>query len=144
MFGISQAWNLHENDIEIELVDPALKEYDADEVRRIIGVALLCTQASPGLRPTMSRVVAMLSGDIEVASVTTRPGYLTDWKFSDATTFVTYTDSSTSNTDGVNAGSTMASTTTTTTATTTGTAEAAYSPVEDSKPMLHEIIGEGR
>lgn len=135
-----QAWNLHENDKEIELVDPTLQEYDADEVTRIIGVALLCTQAAPGLRPTMSRVVAMLSGDIEVASVTTRPGYLTDWKFSDATTFVTFTDSSTSNAGDSNVGSTPA----TTTATTTMTADAAYSPVGDSKPMLHEIVGEGR
>lgn len=131
-----QAWNLHENNKEIELVDPTLHEYDADEVRRIIDVALLCTQASPGLRPMMSRVVAMLAGDIEVASVTTRPGYLTDWTFTDATTFITNTDSSTSNTDF------HAASTTTTTAATTGTA---YSPLADpGKPMLHEIIGEGR
>ena len=32
----------------------------------------------------MSRVVAMLSGDIEVNIATSRPGYLTDWKFDDA------------------------------------------------------------
>ncbi|KAG8365263.1 hypothetical protein BUALT_Bualt18G0086000 [Buddleja alternifolia] len=97
----SQAWNLHENKREIELVDPTLHEFDANEVKRILGVALLCIQASPGLRPPMSRVVAMLSGDIEVASVTTRPGYLTDSKFCDATSFATYTidDTSTSNPD---------------------------------------------
>ncbi|KAK7836480.1 putative lrr receptor-like serine/threonine-protein kinase [Quercus suber] len=40
-------------------------------------------QASPTLRPSMSRVVAMLSGDIEVSTVTSRPGYLTDWKYDD-------------------------------------------------------------
>lgn len=33
----------------------------------------------------MSRVVAMLSGDAEVNTVTSRPGYLTDWKFDDIT-----------------------------------------------------------
>lgn len=33
----------------------------------------------------MSRVVAMLSGDAEVNTVTSRPGYLTDWKFDDVT-----------------------------------------------------------
>lgn len=135
-----QAWNLHENNKEIELADPTLDEYDADEVRRIIGVALLCTQASPSLRPAMSRVVAMLSGDIEVASVTTRPGYLTDWKFNDTTTFVTNTDSSTSNTDIQTGLSTPATTTTATTTTTTD----AYVDADSAKPMLHEIIGEGR
>ena len=35
------------------------------------------------LRPPMSRVVAMLAGDIELGEVTTRPGYLTDWQFND-------------------------------------------------------------
>lgn len=134
IYLLEWAWNLHENNKEIELVDPTLNEYDADEVRRIIGVALLCTQASPSLRPATSRVVAMLAGDIEVASVTTRPGYLTDWKFNDATTFVTNSDTSTSNTD-------VQIDLSTTTATTT---DAAYSPVDAGKPMLHEIIGEGR
>jgi hypothetical protein len=37
----------------------------------------------------MSRVVAMLSGDIEVSVVTSRPGYLTDWKFDDVTSIMT-------------------------------------------------------
>ena len=31
----------------------------------------------------MSRVVAMLLGDIEVSTVTSKPGYLTDWKSDD-------------------------------------------------------------
>ncbi|KAG8365266.1 hypothetical protein BUALT_Bualt18G0086400 [Buddleja alternifolia] len=96
IYLLEWAWNLHENKREIELVDPTLHEFDANEVKRILGVALLCIQSSPGLRPSMSRVVAMLSGDIEVASVTTRPGYLTDSKFSDATTFETYTIGDTS------------------------------------------------
>ncbi|KAG8365262.1 hypothetical protein BUALT_Bualt18G0085900 [Buddleja alternifolia] len=83
-----------------------------------------------GLRPSMSRVVAMLAGDIEVASVTTRPGYLTDWKFSDATTFETYTtdDISTSNPDTSHINSSMSTT------------KVAYSPVNPAKPLLHEII----
>ncbi|XP_047941558.1 probable LRR receptor-like serine/threonine-protein kinase At1g56140 isoform X1 [Salvia hispanica] len=134
MYLLEWAWNLHENGKEIELVDPTLQEYEVDEVKRIIDIALLCTQASPGLRPMMSRVVAMLAGDIEVPSVTTRPGYLTDWTFSDATTFMTNTASSTSDVDA-HLGST---------ATTTTTDVAAYSPVDPSKPMLNEIIGEGR
>ena len=50
-----------------------------------MGVSFLCTQASPTLRPSMSRVVAMLLGDIEVNTVTSKPGYLSDWKFDDPT-----------------------------------------------------------
>ncbi|KAK6154536.1 hypothetical protein DH2020_008784 [Rehmannia glutinosa] len=130
IYLLEWAWNLHENNKEIDLVDPTLHQYDANEVRRIIGVALLCTQASPALRPAMSRVVAMLSGDIEVPSVTTRPGYLTDWKFNDTTTFVTEIDSSMSNSDISHDINTTASTTMT----------ADYSPVNPAKPMLHEII----
>lgn len=93
---VFQAWNVRENNKELDLVDPDVHQYDASEVRRIIGIALACTQASPGLRPAMSRVVAMLSGDIEVAAVSTRPGYLTDWKFDDSTTFLTNIDDDTS------------------------------------------------
>nr|XP_027126974.1 probable LRR receptor-like serine/threonine-protein kinase At1g56140 isoform X6 [Coffea arabica] len=88
IYLLEWAWNLHENDSEIELVDSKLVECDENEVKRVIGVALLCIQASPALRPSMSRVVAMLSGDTEVTTVTTRPGYLTDWKFRDSTSFI--------------------------------------------------------
>ncbi|KAK1367266.1 putative LRR receptor-like serine/threonine-protein kinase [Heracleum sosnowskyi] len=41
--------------------------FNGDEVKRLIDVALLCTQTSPNLRPPMSRVVAMLSGDTELS-----------------------------------------------------------------------------
>jgi hypothetical protein len=39
----------------------------------------------------MSRVVGMLSGDIEVTPATSKPGYLTDWKFDDVTTITSQT-----------------------------------------------------
>ncbi|CAN6803329.1 unnamed protein product [Brassica oleracea var. botrytis] len=79
-------WNLHEKGREVELIDDRLSEFNVEEVKRVIGVALLCTQASHSLRPPMSRVVAMLSGDVEVSHVTSKPGYLTDWRYDDITT----------------------------------------------------------
>ncbi|XP_059444955.1 probable LRR receptor-like serine/threonine-protein kinase At1g56130 isoform X2 [Corylus avellana] len=80
------AWHLHENERAIELVDSKLSStYSEEQAKIVIGVGLLCSQASPTLRPSMSRVVAMLSGDAEVNTVTSRPGYLTDWKFDDVT-----------------------------------------------------------
>ncbi|XAR56905.1 Non-specific serine/threonine protein kinase [Bertholletia excelsa] len=91
------AWHLLDNKHEVELVDASLSEYNQEEVKRVIGIALLCTQTSPMLRPSMSRVVAMLSGDIEVSAVTTRPGYLTDWKFNDTTSSMSTASSSEKN-----------------------------------------------
>ncbi|KAM6594831.1 hypothetical protein CsatA_002534 [Cannabis sativa] len=36
----------------------------------------------------MSRVVAMLSGDTDVKTDVSRPGYLVDWKFNDVSTLM--------------------------------------------------------
>ncbi|KAK8664511.1 hypothetical protein V6N13_084297 [Hibiscus sabdariffa] len=80
------AWTLHENNQSLDLVDPNLAEFNEIEALRVIRVALLCTQGSPSMRPSMSRVVAMLADDIEVSGVITRPSYLlTDCNFSDST-----------------------------------------------------------
>ncbi|XP_019094737.1 PREDICTED: probable LRR receptor-like serine/threonine-protein kinase At1g56130 [Camelina sativa] len=79
------AWNLREKSRDSELIDDELKEYNMEEVKRMIGIALLCTQSSHALRPPMSRVVAMLTGDAEVNDATSKPGYLTDCTFDDTT-----------------------------------------------------------
>ena len=80
-----QAWTLRENNQSLRLVDPTLSEFNENETARVIAVSLMCTQASPNMRPPMSRVVAMLVGDIEVGIVTSKPSYLTDWNFKDIT-----------------------------------------------------------
>ncbi|XP_058092181.1 probable LRR receptor-like serine/threonine-protein kinase At1g56140 isoform X1 [Magnolia sinica] len=85
IYLLEWAWTLHEANRPLELIDPTLSEFDKGEALRMIGVALLCTQTSPVLRPPMSRVVAMLLGDVEVSSVTSRPSYLTLWQFNDLT-----------------------------------------------------------
>ena len=78
----SQAWQLHEQERLLELMDPQLRTtYIEEEVLRVIAVALLCTQALPAMRPSMSRVVAMLTGDVEEIPVASRPGYITDWQY---------------------------------------------------------------
>ena len=48
--------------MHLELVDNTLdpNEYNAEEVKKVIEIGLLCTQASPSIRPTMSEVVALL------------------------------------------------------------------------------------
>ena len=58
----------------------------------------------------MSRVVAMLSGDIEVSTVTSRPGYLTDWKYDDITVTSYFNSSSTSTSIVGDVGNSLANT----------------------------------
>ncbi|GLT59104.1 hypothetical protein SLA2020_319430 [Shorea laevis] len=86
IYLLEWAWTLYESDQSLGLVDPILVKFDENEALRMIRVGLLCTQASPMMRPPMSRVVGMLAGDIEVSPVASKPSYLTDWDFKDITT----------------------------------------------------------
>ncbi|XP_059069790.1 probable LRR receptor-like serine/threonine-protein kinase At1g56140 isoform X1 [Cryptomeria japonica] len=82
VYLLEWAWQLHEKERLLELMDPQLRPtYIEEEVLRVIGVALLCTQASPAMRPSMSRVVAMLTSDVEEIPVASQPGYITDWQY---------------------------------------------------------------
>ncbi|KAK3425458.1 hypothetical protein EUGRSUZ_F02391 [Eucalyptus grandis] len=127
------AWNLHEANRVVELVDSRLSEFNEEESKSMVAIALLCTQTSPALRPPMSRVVAMLSGDIEVATVSTRPGYLTDWRFNDTSSSLAETADKSTDKSPYNSPFT---------ASTVGTAN--LSPEIATTPMLDEIIGDGR
>ncbi|GMN35113.1 hypothetical protein TIFTF001_044984 [Ficus carica] len=80
IYLLERAWNLHEQNRTIELVESELSEFNEEQVRRVIGVALLCTQTSPTARPSMSRAMAMLQGDVKISLEISRPGYLADWK----------------------------------------------------------------
>ncbi|XP_059669289.1 probable LRR receptor-like serine/threonine-protein kinase At1g56140 [Cornus florida] len=131
IYLLEWTWNLHEKNRETELVDPELSKFSEEEVKRVIGIALLCTQTSPVLRPSMSRVMAMLSGDIEVTPVTTRPGYLTDWNFNDTTSFMS-SDTSSS----------IAMKDSTSSSGTSMMASADRSPTAGTTPMLPEVITE--
>ena len=122
---------MHENNREVDLVDSKLSKFNEEEVKRLIGVSLLCTQASPTLRPSMSRVVAMLSGDIEVSAVTSRPGYLTDWKYDDITNVI---DEGAIDTGHFNSS----------TASTSIVGDVGNSPANASKPMIGDTIKQGQ
>ncbi|XP_052165324.1 probable LRR receptor-like serine/threonine-protein kinase At1g56130 [Oryza glaberrima] len=74
------AWTLYERGQALGIVDPKLKEFNEKEALRVICAALLCTQGSPHQRPSMSRVMAILAGDIEVTEVVTKPSYITEWQ----------------------------------------------------------------
>lgn len=60
----------------MELVDPDLgTDYSAEEAMVMLNVALLCTNASPTLRPMMSQVVSMLEGETAVQDLLSDPGF---------------------------------------------------------------------
>lgn len=62
----------------MELVDPDLgSDYSTQEAIVLLNVALLCTNASPTLRPIMSQVVSMLQGQTLVHDVLSDPGMST-------------------------------------------------------------------
>ncbi|KAH7528141.1 hypothetical protein FEM48_Zijuj05G0040200 [Ziziphus jujuba var. spinosa] len=133
IYLLEWAWNLYEEKLERQLVDSKLSEFDEEEVKRLIGVALLCTQTSPSLRPSMSRVVAMLQGDIEVSSEISRPGYLTDWKFDDVSSIVSVAVSKGTETTYYNSS----------VGTSIAADREASSPVSASEPIIiHSIIKE--
>ncbi|XP_024517325.1 cysteine-rich receptor-like protein kinase 15 [Selaginella moellendorffii] len=64
------AWQLHSDGLLANLLDPKLVRSSSNEQERTlvqaIHIALMCTQASPQDRPSMSHVVAMLSGHSNV------------------------------------------------------------------------------
>ncbi|KAL6333916.1 hypothetical protein AAG906_039328 [Vitis piasezkii] len=136
IYLLEWAWALHENNRSLDLIDPRLIEFNENEAIRVVGVAFLCTQASPMLRPTMSRVVAMLAGDIEVSTITSKPSYLTDWDFNDTTSGFLTEDTQTSFTSNESPNNP------TSCASNKSASNPTPSPVNISGPMLHGIVGD--
>ncbi|XP_022978851.1 probable LRR receptor-like serine/threonine-protein kinase At1g53430 [Cucurbita maxima] len=67
VYLLDWAYVLEEQGNLLELVDPDLgSNYSSEEAMRMLNIALLCTNPSPTLRPTMSSVVSMLEGNIPV------------------------------------------------------------------------------
>ena len=64
-----------------ELVDISLNgDFDAEEACKFLKIGLLCTQHNPKLRPSMSSVVKMLIGEMDVdESKLTKPGLISDF-----------------------------------------------------------------
>ncbi|KAK1377483.1 putative cysteine-rich receptor-like protein kinase 3-like [Heracleum sosnowskyi] len=62
---LEHAWQLHEDDKDLDLVDEKLdpNECDREYVKKIIQLALMCTQLPASLRPAMSEVVVLLTSE---------------------------------------------------------------------------------
>ncbi|KAL5573926.1 hypothetical protein UlMin_023523 [Ulmus minor] len=76
VYLLDWAYVLQERGGLLELVDPALgSDYSSEEAILMLNVALLCTNASPTLRPTMSQVVSMLEGRTCLQEILSDPGF---------------------------------------------------------------------
>lgn len=77
------ACHLQQDGKLVELVDERLgSKYNKEEAERMIKVSLLCTNASPSLRPTMSEVANMLEGKTAIPDMVPEAGsYSQDLRF---------------------------------------------------------------
>ncbi|KAJ1272792.1 hypothetical protein BS78_06G228600 [Paspalum vaginatum] len=80
VYILEWVWQLYEENQPLDMVDPKLANFNSDEVLRALHIALLCTQGSPHQRPSMSRAVSMLVGDVEVREMVKKPNYITEWQ----------------------------------------------------------------
>ncbi|KAF7822508.1 cold-responsive protein kinase 1-like [Senna tora] len=78
---IERTWTLYEQGELARLVDVSLNgEFDAEEACKFLKIGLLCTQDVPKFRPSMSSVVKMLTGEMDVDdSKITNPGLISDF-----------------------------------------------------------------
>ncbi|CAM6018926.1 unnamed protein product [Sphagnum balticum] len=70
MYLVEWAWSLHKTNMLISLVDPKIQNTVVEsEVRHVINVALLCVQVETTKRPTMSEVLGMLQGEMDLPNI---------------------------------------------------------------------------
>ena len=74
---ILQACHLQQAGNLMKLIDESLGS-EVKEAEILVKVALLCTNASPSLRPTMSEVVSMLEGRTTVPDMIPEPSTYSD------------------------------------------------------------------
>ncbi|XP_008443633.1 probable LRR receptor-like serine/threonine-protein kinase RFK1 isoform X3 [Cucumis melo] len=77
------ACHLQQSGNLMELVDEKLRsEIDTKEAENVVKIALLCTNASPSIRPAMSEVVNMLEGRMKIPDLIPEPSsYNEDLRF---------------------------------------------------------------
>lgn len=71
---LQKVWSLYGNGRLCEAVDPVLEgNFQEDEASRLLQIGLLCVQASPELRPSMSIIVKMINDNHEIPQPTQPP-----------------------------------------------------------------------
>ncbi|GAA0162942.1 transmembrane signal receptor [Lithospermum erythrorhizon] len=80
-FLLERTWQLYEKNELEALIDTSLNgDFDIEEACKFLKIGLLCTQDSLKLRPSMSTVVKMLTGETSInGSNITKPGLISDF-----------------------------------------------------------------
>ncbi|KAI6682856.1 hypothetical protein NL676_028769 [Syzygium grande] len=74
---LQSVWKQYKSNSLAECIDPVLKgKFPISEASNVLQIALLCTQASPDLRPSMSEVVEMLNDQECTVPVPMQPPFL--------------------------------------------------------------------
>ncbi|KAK9275778.1 hypothetical protein L1049_023047 [Liquidambar formosana] len=78
---LERTWELYERRELVALVDTELNgDFDAEEACKFFKIGLLCTQDTPKLRPSMTTVVKLLTGEKDVDDdKITKPGLISDF-----------------------------------------------------------------
>jgi hypothetical protein len=78
-----KAWDLWKDGKGLELMDPTLSNScSMNQFMLCIQLGLLCVQAHPEDRPTMSDVISMLSNDITILAAPKEPAFSTHTSYS--------------------------------------------------------------
>uniref|UniRef100_A0A0C9RSR4 TSA: Wollemia nobilis Ref_Wollemi_Transcript_14656_2307 transcribed RNA sequence n=1 Tax=Wollemia nobilis TaxID=56998 RepID=A0A0C9RSR4_9CONI len=75
---LDATWKHYEAGTISETIDPCLKQsiLHIEEMCRVAHIALLCTQGSAQMRPTMSEIVVMLTGKDNTLPLPTQPAFI--------------------------------------------------------------------
>ncbi|XP_060198943.1 cold-responsive protein kinase 1 [Lycium barbarum] len=78
---LERTWQLFERKELVLLVDTSLDgHFDAEQACKFLKIGLLCTQDALKLRPSMSTILKMLTGEMEVDdNKITKPGLISDF-----------------------------------------------------------------
>jgi hypothetical protein len=73
---VVQVWNNYLSSTLSNVVDPNIQENYEEEVLQVVHVALLCTQVSARLRPSMSKVIVFLTTKNQHLPTPTQPPFI--------------------------------------------------------------------
>ncbi|OAY71066.1 putative leucine-rich repeat receptor-like serine/threonine-protein kinase, partial [Ananas comosus] len=79
-FLLERIWALYEHGELVNIVDTSLNgDFNPEEACRFLKVGLICTQDAPKVRPTMSTVIKMLTGETDTDMEIMKPGLISDF-----------------------------------------------------------------
>ncbi|XWS30378.1 hypothetical protein CRYUN_Cryun24cG0112200 [Craigia yunnanensis] len=76
---VTDAWKHFQSNTTSKIIDESLGSEDVEEIKREIQLGLLCTQAKPALRPSITKVLQMLRHKDMELPIPTKPPFLDEF-----------------------------------------------------------------